>query len=57
MNVTAPPRNGTEIVLPDPLDEHRPVKWKRNPIGLWIYAGMGAVRIILSGLSILIIRR
>ncbi|MDO7843341.1 hypothetical protein Q5H94_13475 [Sphingomonas sp. CA1-15] len=44
-------------MLPDPLDEHRPVKWKRNPIGLWIYAGMGAVRIILSGLSILIIRR
>jgi hypothetical protein len=57
MTTTAPPRNETLAVLPDPLDEHRPVKWKRNPFGLWLYAGIGAARIILSGLSILVIRR
>ena len=53
-----PPLERSRIVFPDPqLDEHRPPKWKRNPFGLWFYAGIGAARIILSGLSILIIRR
>ena len=52
-----PPLDRGRIVFPEQLDDHRPAKWKRNPFGLWFYAGIGAVRIILSGLSILIIRR
>jgi hypothetical protein len=31
--------------------------WRRTPIGLWFYAGLGVARIILSGMSIVLLRR
>lgn len=31
--------------------------WRRTRIGLWFYAGLGVGRIILSGMSILLLRR
>ncbi|SDA27173.1 hypothetical protein SAMN03159340_02126 [Sphingomonas sp. NFR15] len=39
------------------LAEDARAGWRRTPFGLWFYAGLGALRIILSGLSIVLIRR
>jgi len=38
------------------LEETGPA-WRRTRIGLWLYAGLGVVRIILSGVSLVLFRR
>jgi len=47
-------------LLPDDqalfLEETGPA-WRRTRIGLWLYAGLGVVRIILSGVSLVLFRR
>jgi hypothetical protein len=47
------PPNDTQAVF---LAEDARAPWRRNRIGLWFYAGVGCVRIILSGVS-LVFRR
>lgn len=40
-------------MLPEPVT---PRPWKRNPIGLWAYIALGAGRIILSGIGLVVPR-
>ena len=48
-----PPEDSQALFL---ADDGR-AGWRRTPIGLWFYAGLGCVRIILSGMSIVLLRR
>jgi hypothetical protein len=47
------PPDDTQAVF---LTEDARAPWRRNRIGLWLYAGLGVGRIILSGVS-LVFRR
>ncbi|CAN5309973.1 hypothetical protein BH10PSE15_BH10PSE15_09820 [soil metagenome] len=38
------------------LDDLGPA-WRRTRIGLWLYAGLGVLRIIGSGVSLVVLRR
>ena len=50
----------SSALLPDDqalfLEETGPA-WRRTRIGLWLYAGLGVARIILSGVSLVLFRR
>jgi hypothetical protein len=48
-----PPDDSQTLFL---ADDGR-ANWRRTPIGLWFYAGLGVARIILSGMSIVLLRR
>ena len=49
-----PPLEDAQAVF---LADDGRARWRRTRIGLWFYAGRGVARIILSGLSIVILRR
>jgi len=49
----SPPDDSQALFL---ADDGR-ANWRRTPIGLWFYAGLGVARIILSGMSIVLLRR
>jgi len=49
----SPPEDSQAVFLPD---DGR-AAWRRTRIGLWLYAGLGVARIIVSGVSIVLLRR
>ena len=42
---------------PDPVDRPARTGWKRQPLALWVYLAIGAGRIILSGIDLVLFGR
>lgn len=46
------------VLVPDPAEHVAPpTGWKRQPIALWFFLALGAGRIVLSGVELVLDRR